>query len=793
MGQTVAAPATARMPAPAVPRLAVAAQPGLVRLAAFTLLGAFVASGWGSDLVAPSGAGRGVVMALAATGAGAAMLAAAGIRHPVLRHGACALSVLVAMAIVLEAAGVGARLLAPAGWGDLAAGVNQGLGSLPETTVPYQGVDEWVRTVILAGAGALLVLGAAAAFWPRPGASRVTVAAVLLGVTYAVPVVERNISHPFLSGAVFALLLAGLLWAEQLERDQTWIAVVLGSVALTGGLLLAPRLDGARPLLDPQHLADQLGPTAGDSFDWTHRYGPLNWPRDGREVLRIKAQTASYWKAVNLTRFDGVRWRQQGVLNPRERDTEFASGYPQWSQTITVVFRSLRSYEFITAGTAREISATQKVRVMESPGTFVTGGKALGPGDSYRARVYTPRPSQAQLNAAGTRYPDFTGDALTMDLPAAVGGPQVRNPFTGAVSRRYAAQLVFPSFGQSEDALAQLPDGTTDRSGSRLLRASGYARSYALAQGLAAQSASPYDFVRRVQRRVQANALYSESPPLTSIPLETFLFGNRIGYCQQFSGAMALLLRMGGVPARVASGFAPGSYDRKRREYVIRDLDAHSWVEAYFPVYGWVPFDPTPSIAPPRSQASSESVPSAAAGDASDKGGIGDRTSDPRAGGRAGGGGSPWRLRALIGLAGALLALSLVRLDRSGHPAAPPVDPDLTELVRALRRSGRMPPNDMTLARLETVLGGTDAAVGYLQAVRAHRYGDDETPPPTRAQRRALRRELAAGLGPLGRIRGWWALPPRVLHSKSWPTSTSSSATGSAFWRRATFMRRPSH
>jgi transglutaminase-like putative cysteine protease len=788
---TVAPTAAARIPAPAVARLAPEAHAGLVRLGAFTLLGTFVAAGWGSNLVAPSGAGRGVLMALGATGAGAAMLAAGGIRHPLMRHGACALSVLVAMAVVLEAAGVGARLLVPDAWGDLAAGVNQGVGSLPGTTVPYVGADPWVRTTILAGAGALLVLGAAATFWPRRGSSRATVAAVLLGVVYAVPAVERDIPHPFLFGALFALLLAGLLWAEELERDQAWIAASLGAVALTGGLLIAPRLDGARPLIDPQHLADPLGPKAGDSFDWTHRYGPLLWPRDGREVLRIKAQTASYWKAVNLVQFDGVRWRQEAVLNPNAPDTEFAPGNPQWTQTITVVVRGLKSYEFITAGTAQRIFPTNKVSVMESPGTFITGRTPLGPGDSYRARVYTPRPSQAQLDAAGTHYPDYTQDELTMALPASVGGPRVRGPFTHVVSARYAAEIVFPAFGQQAAPITSVPDGTPVRDGARLLHASRYARSYALAQQLVAQSSSPYDFVRRVQRRVQGGAQYSESPQLTPIPLETFLFDDRVGYCQQFSGAMALLLRMGGVPARVASGFAPGSYDRKRKEYVVRDLDAHSWVEAYFPVYGWVPFDPTPSIAPPRSQASSDRAASAAAGDASDKGGVGDRASDPHAAG-ASGGGSPWRLPALVALAGALLALSLVRLERRGRAPAPRVDPDLAELVRALRRSGRMPPHDMTLARLETVLGGTDAAVGYLQAVRAHRYMRDDAPPPTRAQRRALRRELSAGLGPLGRIRGWWALPPRVLHSTSWPTSTSSSATANGFWKRAISMRRPS-
>src|SRR4051794_20201894 len=83
-----------------------------------------------------------------------------------------------------------------------------------------------------------------------------------------------------------------------------------------------------------------------------------------------------------------------------------------------------------------------------------------------------------------------------------------------------------------------------------------------------------------------------------------FLLGTRLGYCQQFSGAMALLLRMGGVPARVISGFGPGVFDKKRGEYVVRDDDAHSWVEAYFPGIGWQTFDPTPPAAPVRSQLS---------------------------------------------------------------------------------------------------------------------------------------------------------------------------------------------
>ena len=64
---------------------------------------------------------------------------------------------------------------------------------------------------------------------------------------------------------------------------------------------------------------------------------------------------------------------------------------------------------------------------------------------------------------------------------------------------------------------------------------------------------------------------------------------------------MALLLRMGGVPARVAAGFTTGTLRHARRtSYVVADIDAHAWVEAWFPHYGWVRFDPTPAVAPAR-------------------------------------------------------------------------------------------------------------------------------------------------------------------------------------------------
>ena len=137
---------------------------------------------------------------------------------------------------------------------------------------------------------------------------------------------------------------------------------------------------------------------------------------------------------------------------------------------------------------------------------------------------------------------------------------------------------------------------------------------------------------------------------------------------------MALLLRMGGVPARVASGFTPGSLDRRRGEYVVRDLDAHSWVEAYFPRYGWVTFDPTPAVAPPRAQAAGDQTSSAATGGLGDAGGAlrgpGDRpvaTTPLRNEGR------PWWYAVIAGI-GLLAGRGAAGAARgvAGRPAAGP-------------------------------------------------------------------------------------------------------------------------
>lgn len=84
-------------------------------------------------------------------------------------------------------------------------------------------------------------------------------------------------------------------------------------------------------------------------------------------------------------------------------------------------------------------------------------------------------------------------------------------------------------------------------------------------------------------------------------PMEDFLFGSKEGYCEHFATAMAVLLRRSGIPSRIVTGFVQGDWSPVGGYYIVRQRDAHSWVEAYIKGRGWTLFDPTPSagIIPP--------------------------------------------------------------------------------------------------------------------------------------------------------------------------------------------------
>ena len=109
---------------------------------------------------------------------------------------------------------------------------------------------------------------------------------------------------------------------------------------------------------------------------------------------------------------------------------------------------------------------------------------------------------------------------------------------------------------------------------------------------------NPYDQAAAIERylRDTANFTYTLKPfdpPRDMDPMEYFLFNSRQGYCEYFASAMGDMLRSLGIPSRLVNGYGPGTFDEHVGKYVVRESDAHTWVEAYFPNYGWIPFEPT--------------------------------------------------------------------------------------------------------------------------------------------------------------------------------------------------------
>jgi transglutaminase-like putative cysteine protease len=121
--------------------------------------------------------------------------------------------------------------------------------------------------------------------------------------------------------------------------------------------------------------------------------------------------------------------------------------------------------------------------------------------------------------------------------------------------------------------------------------------SLATAIVLRANASNRYDTAKAIEMHLQTQYAYTlEMKAGGPDPLSDFLFNVKTGHCEYYSTAMAVLLRTRGIAVRVVNGFLPGEYNEAAGAYTVRQSDAHSWVEVYFPETGaWVTFDPTPS------------------------------------------------------------------------------------------------------------------------------------------------------------------------------------------------------
>ncbi len=127
-----------------------------------------------------------------------------------------------------------------------------------------------------------------------------------------------------------------------------------------------------------------------------------------------------------------------------------------------------------------------------------------------------------------------------------------------------------------------------------------------------AGATTPYDQAKAIESWLRRNIAYDEQiprPPQGVDTVEWFLFQQQSGYCTYYATSMIQMLRSLEVPARMAAGFSQGESSTETGQYVVRERDAHTWVEVYFPGYGWVEFEPTAAEDPLTREGDLDQVP----------------------------------------------------------------------------------------------------------------------------------------------------------------------------------------
>lgn len=270
-----------------------------------------------------------------------------------------------------------------------------------------------------------------------------------------------------------------------------------------------------------------------------------------RVVMRVRAQRPSYWVGETFDAWDGQSWssssRATGAIS---NDSPFV--VPLLPGTNVVGPTDLQTF-YVTSSTADLIFHAESASEVWFPtpslfysadGTIVSP-IGLGRGAIYTVQSVVNSPTPAQLRQA-------TGAAIPASL--------------------------LPRY-------TQLPHA--------------YPRVQALAESVTAGATSTYDRVQDLIGWIGANTHYSTAiPPLPrgTDTVDEFLFGNRTGYCEQISTALAVMLRTLGIPAREVVGYVPGPYNPVTDLYTVEADDAHAWVQVWVPGYGWQSFDPTASV-----------------------------------------------------------------------------------------------------------------------------------------------------------------------------------------------------
>jgi transglutaminase-like putative cysteine protease len=380
----------------------------------------------------------------------------------------------------------------------------------------------------------------------------------------------------FLGAALLLLLAAGrrevVRWGPVIPRSRRLLTgrggvggLGLGSVAVATALLVPGALPGLRsgPLieLDARTAARKLGVSPIVDI----RPALLSDP--AVKMFRVRADRPAYWRLLSLERFDGRFWRSG---DPKGLNAEAVgsgvSELPGTGPGLGVTFPSTGS------------------RAPDAPAELVQDFELLGLDTDFLPAAYQPfsvelttatafdpaRSSLAPIDDPPEQYRYRVRSLLRVPTPdelKAVSAPDMERPLT-------------------EGAQSSLPESIPPRI-------------HRLVDRLTRSEPTPYEKVLAIQNYLRSFAYDLRAPAgHGASDLIYFLERSKRGYCEQFAGAMAVLVRTLGYGSRVAVGFLPGERASDGR-FVVSTHDAHAWPEIFFPGHGWLAFEPTPTRANP--------------------------------------------------------------------------------------------------------------------------------------------------------------------------------------------------
>ncbi len=408
---------------------------------------------------------------------------------------------------------------------------------------------------------------------------------------YAIPSTAVGMGSAGLRAAIFLLLALAILAVCQRRVPLGGGALgqlsVLAVATVVAGLVVGSAPGVAKgALFDWRHwnpLAGN-GPQVSVGYVWNQDYGPLHWPKQTTTVFQVQSAHPHYWKAGVLTVFDGTHWVSSpatqanyhatdaiGIPTSEESSKELHPDSPSDITQVGFTVEALADFRLLSTGQPLRYSLASPIDA-----SLTTDGSVIATGDlprgaTYTVRAYSPNPKPKQLAEVGNAFPASVAQAVVVNHAA------------------------IPVWGSTTKKRVLVPID------SRLVAASNQAWH---ASGADEPGTSEYGAVVALESYFHGKQFhYDQTPPVGPGPvLAYFMLHSHRGYCQMYSGSMALVLRLHGIPARVAYGFTEGS--QTQTGYKVTDRDAHAWVEAYFPRYGWIPFEPTPTRNLPEVQAS---------------------------------------------------------------------------------------------------------------------------------------------------------------------------------------------